>query len=276
MKNLLQILSIISVLAGYCLNISADQLVFPPAGLPEETWQMSFLDYNRYGKEYPNPTRSSEELTRCVTFVWDDNTVYVKGIFEDFPDSWIKGSLYGKKIQFDTAQLICELDTRLEEPQPVYAMNGVVKYEYCRQQNLNYPYWYEYSISFNLNGSTVDYDFYWMKFTLSDSGDSISSEVVTPSHSNLRTAFWHHTKPSGFNYFYRYEEEASEFYGSGFPKEDYPTSVQFTKVNGIVDAITDDSDSSDTITYDLCGRRVNSNTIHPGIYIRNGRKIIVK
>ena len=39
------------------------------------------------------------------------NDIYVGGLFEDFPDAWIKGTISGTTVTFESFQYICEYDT---------------------------------------------------------------------------------------------------------------------------------------------------------------------
>ena len=65
--------------------------ILPPADLPQETWTMKYNNYWNWVAEGCNAPERSRE--RPVTFVWDDNTLYVKGIFYDYPQCWMMGTL---------------------------------------------------------------------------------------------------------------------------------------------------------------------------------------
>ncbi|MBR5655900.1 MAG: endo-1,4-beta-xylanase [Prevotella sp.] len=47
-------------------------------------------------------------------------------------------------------------------------------------------------------------------------------------------------------------------------------------VNTAVKNVEMNAEATDAATYDLMGRRVNDSTLHPGIYIRSGKKFVVK
>lgn len=125
MKRIFFIATIMCVLAGYGSTMQAEELVTPPAGLPEETWRVLYNDYRDV-----HFLKSGQTLTpdkeRLVTFVWDEDQLYVQGMFEDYPDSWIHASiLWDKRIVFDRKTLVCQEDHTVEGSKPIYAKNGV-------------------------------------------------------------------------------------------------------------------------------------------------------
>ena len=70
-------------------------LVELPAGATVETWYREQTDQN-------GATVSGTDVN--VAFV--DNDVYISGIFSDFPDSWIKGTISGTTVTFESEQFI--------------------------------------------------------------------------------------------------------------------------------------------------------------------------
>ena len=50
--------------------------------------------------------------------------------------------------------------------------------------------------------------------------------------------------------------------------------VEENPAAGIVDL--DSDESTETVIYDLNGRKVNPDKLRPGIYIRNGKKVVIK
>ena len=71
------------------------ELVELPAGAEVLTW------YNN-GTDYPNAKKYSS--TAQVAFVGDE--VYVSGIFTEFPNSWIKGTVSGNTVTFAALQFL--------------------------------------------------------------------------------------------------------------------------------------------------------------------------
>lgn len=70
-------------------------LVELPAGATVETWYREQTDQN-------GATVTGTDVN--VAFV--DNDVYISGIFSDFPDSWIKGTISGTTVTFESEQFI--------------------------------------------------------------------------------------------------------------------------------------------------------------------------
>lgn len=81
----------------------------------EETWQLTFDNCRRvlYGQHHYliKPYRRSvpeeyRNLTRNVTFRWAGDEFSVKGMFPDYPDAWIKGTVKDGKVYFEKTQLL--------------------------------------------------------------------------------------------------------------------------------------------------------------------------
>lgn len=73
-------------------------LVELPEGATVETWYREQINTSSAGDESVTGTDVK------VAFV--DNDVYISGIFEDFPDSWIKGTIDGTNVTFESGQYI--------------------------------------------------------------------------------------------------------------------------------------------------------------------------
>ena len=58
---------------------------------------------------------------------------------------------------------------------------------------------------------------------------------------------------------------------------DYMVNVRISKYRGGVgNIINENVDNNTTVVYDLQGRRIKPDNLRPGIYIRNGKKFIVR
>lgn len=73
-------------------------LVVLPEGATVQTWYRDQVNASSSGETAVSGTDVS------VAFV--DNEVYISGIFEDFPESWIKGTLDGTTVTFESGQFI--------------------------------------------------------------------------------------------------------------------------------------------------------------------------
>ena len=70
--------------------------ITPPAGLETTTW------YTK-GHTYSNGSTSGFKGT--VSLGFDGNDVYVQGIFSDFPEAWVKGTIDGTTVTFKGLQV---------------------------------------------------------------------------------------------------------------------------------------------------------------------------
>lgn len=271
MKKILQIAALLCVMATCCFNSSAYyELVSPPAGLPEELWRMEYCSYQGLPLNDAYPSEKKD-----VTFVIDNNTIYIKGIFSEYPDSWMRAVIMkDNEVVFDDIQLICELDTSMDDPKPVYSFSGVAQYSWYSQDNT--------TVVATTTFYLIEQYRHWItcKYSLSADGNEIHSKVIrTGTHPEIPTysAFWfnteHKERPSTSDEPHEHPEDFS-----GFPLIGFRANVQFVRIAGGIDVnnMTEDTDSSGVITYDLYGRRVNSDNLTPGIYIRDGRKILIR
>ena len=71
---------------------ASKELVTPPADMTTETW------YTETVSLWGEKTSKSAEIG------FYDNEVYIKGIFDLFPDSWIKGTIDGSTVTFESMQ----------------------------------------------------------------------------------------------------------------------------------------------------------------------------
>lgn len=73
--------------------VSTDPVV-APADLQTETWYSTIVNL------------SDKVFTGTATVGFDGNDVYVKGIFSEFPNSWIKGTVNGSTVTFSNFQYL--------------------------------------------------------------------------------------------------------------------------------------------------------------------------
>lgn len=69
--------------------------ITPPANLTTETWYIQGTTVSSSG---------SGNLDATVTLGFDGNNVYIQGIFSDFPNAWIKGTIEGSTVTFKDFQ----------------------------------------------------------------------------------------------------------------------------------------------------------------------------
>ncbi len=77
--------------------------VTPPSGLETTTWYTKGHTYYT-GSEYRND--KEEFFKGNVTVGFDGQDVYLQGLFPEYPDAWIKGSVDGGTVTFSGLQLL--------------------------------------------------------------------------------------------------------------------------------------------------------------------------
>ena len=82
--------------------------VTPPPGLATETW---------YTKGHLIVDEKLVALRGTVTIGFDGDDIYLQGLFEDYPEAWMKGTIDGTEVTFSDLQLIGQTDDS-----PVYAV----------------------------------------------------------------------------------------------------------------------------------------------------------
>ena len=84
----------------YTEKTEDDVAVTPPAGLTTDTYRLSATSYV-----------SGKAVAYSIELGFDGNDAYIKGIFNDTPDSWIKGTKSGNTVTFPTGQYLAPTHT---------------------------------------------------------------------------------------------------------------------------------------------------------------------
>ena len=102
------------------LQGTAQNLVTPPSGLPQERWELTYNDYRApiyeqslgyfqsITADYPRipPHDDLINLKKEVVIVRDGNDIYIKGIFAVYPNAWIKCKVSGDRLNIGDNQII--------------------------------------------------------------------------------------------------------------------------------------------------------------------------
>lgn len=198
------------------------------------------------------------DLSHSVTVKRNDNVFYIKGIFEEYPDAWILGEDESTLVSFKNNQKLSQ-----SEDNPAYMVIGV---SWLVTQTPN-DREYTIGVCIGPHGSST----YWCF------GDSGNDHDVLWPHSKSRS-IWIGTKHYEEwsilrTYYFDAPATGSDF--DPMPVYRYP---RFRRVSesGIQDNVIDQQRPEDTRVFDLNGRQVNPDRLTPGIYIRAGRKFIVR
>ncbi len=130
-------------------------------------------NYRRY---FPEEYKG---LTRTVTLKWAGDDFSVKGIFPDYPDAWVKGTVKGDKVYFESTQLLEGTDG-----EQIYFHSGSISY-YHKNSNR--------SISLGMAFEPLEYpegDYigYYHEIFINE-----DRSTITPAHiddATLGNAFW--------------------------------------------------------------------------------------
>lgn len=88
--------SVLTLNSGY--TPPSTTLVVPPAGVTAEGWYLNGSNVTASGE---SPIKN-----QAVNVAFDGNDVYVQGIFEYFPNAWVKGTKNGNVYEFGNFQFI--------------------------------------------------------------------------------------------------------------------------------------------------------------------------
>ncbi len=198
MNRLTRIITIAALLAICHLQGTAQSLVTPPAGLPQEKWELTYDDYraliydhidltgilgHNQDPDYPIiPTRDVlVKLKREVLLVRNGNDVYIKGIFQVYPKAWIKCRVDGDKVIVSNNQAI--------------DMNGPIYFHWGSAYHDTYAV-REYKDSYkNVDFTNFTSGDNLILFTISDNGDTITARTahtdwLVPAEEFLKPSFW--------------------------------------------------------------------------------------
>ena len=101
---------------GTTITNVEDQLVVAPDQLDIETYT---LDYGYLEQNAMNLLQD----TKFVKVGFSGDEVYVKGLWEEVPDAWVKGTIAGKKVSFSTPQYLGKVDNGYGLTYPFYLIS---------------------------------------------------------------------------------------------------------------------------------------------------------
>lgn len=216
MNGLTRIIIVAAFLTICHLQGLAQGLVTPPAGLPEESWEMTY-NYWR---------QTSNENKRIVSLIRDGNDIYIKGIFEMYPFSWIKCMVQGDRLVIPNGQTI-------DTDKPIYFHWGAC----CYAGPL-------YGVYDKVESTTLSAADSLISFTISEDGHAITSrskEEYKGDAYPVVPCFWYDNDKRGdwvFDYVWiqahTYFESVTieeQEYGSLWPDIPYIINMEFRKVD---------------------------------------------
>ncbi len=228
MNRLTLIIWTVAFVAFCHVQGAAQELVSPPPGLPQERWELSYDDYRAplrtdfdgarllsCGRDYPSipPLENLVNLKRIVVMARYGNDVYIQGVFETYPNAWIKGTVNGDRLMIGNNQPI-------DAYGPVYIHMGAWSYDDLYYEDFSYARTCYISLT---SGEDL------ISFTISDDGNTIAAD--TPNEFD-KPSFWYDNDPAGdwvFDSNMRGKTHA-EYEGSGCPDIPYMINMVFRKI----------------------------------------------
>ena len=226
--------------------VGPDQL-----NVEEERWE---IHYNLYQFLWSNNPEYLD-LSHEVTIKKDAGRIYIRGIFEEYPDAWVTGS-YNDTSMY----LLRDQNLSQDEESPAYFQRGSAVFTGTSANDR------EYTVSIDIKSGPTEWSF---------GDDGANRDLIIPKLSNC--AIWTSDKLNGGislsrTYYFDGTSTGDEF----LPLPVY-VNPSFHKISssGIMDTVSEQQ-PEDNRVFDLSGRQVNPDRLTPGIYIRAGRKFIVR
>lgn len=161
------------------------------------------------------------DRTKNVIITTAGNSVTIKGLFLEYPDGNVIGTIEGHKLILEPNQKMCDD----KKGNPVYYICGEADWSFSSGHTFQ-----EESVSFNNIGP--------VSFLISDDGKTMTVEDARNGR-NGRKAFWYSDKPDKKIYFnsgslYEYDEDWNFIvsdYGTGFPDVDFKINIKLEKID---------------------------------------------
>ena len=191
----------------------------------QETWQLTYDDYHVLVS--PSDERPEfQNLTRNVTVIRDGNELSIKGIFPEFPDSWIKFTIKQDNHYFTNSDKLYYVN-----PQIIGSVNGQPVYLHCGYAD---AISYTTSTSVGHDVSFRPYAETQAAFNIQDDGNTIIAKM---GPSEEPGALWYSNSESGslvYDYGWYKDNDMSttgEYRGTGFPDTGFMVNVVLQKVS---------------------------------------------
>lgn len=251
-KTVYTILTLLSL--GVSMEATA-QTFEVPEDAPRETWQFIYDDYRSI---YWTSSPEYNNLSRDVTVIRGEDCLYVQGIAKGCPDSWVKIGLTDESVNIRL--LLWNNQSVTVEGSTQYLITGYIDFMLDPIMTASILY---------ISGKTITTPLVFKRDLSSD-----QLEYKTEPYS----AFWLRDTPNK-GCFHSYTED----YDNPTPPDDtnfpddeiYMNPRLVDKTAGIGSVHATDSES-ETSVYTLSGIKADRDHLAPGVYVSNGKKIMVK
>lgn len=200
MGKLLKLICMAAILTLFAGCSNGDD---PEPQTVQETWLMTYDDYHAMLDIKEDEKQKYKDLSREVTILRDGDEISLKGIFAEYPDAWVKGTIKGNKVYIGNSQAIGTYDGEtvyfhwgcaISKPREYFVMSGI---------------WTDETIAFITSTGNA--------FISADDGNS-----MTAGDNQGILSFWYDKDDKGYIY---YSEK------TGFPDVDIKVNISFRKIS---------------------------------------------
>lgn len=252
-------LTIYTIMAMLTLGIAGGraQTIEVPEDAPRETWQLVYDDYRSV--QHPNPEYM--DLTMDVTVVRGENCLYIQGLAKSIPTSWVKVGCPDDDVLNN--QLLLWSNQSVEGAgETQYLNTGTLKAEFSSGNT--------YTL-LTIRCLSSSQPLIFKRSLESDRLEYAAAE---------ETGFWLNKEPAdgyGFEEFTQWNYYGDIIQETKFPEAEiyaHPRLIDTTQVSAGIN--TPEDDEANAPIYTLSGIKADRDHLIPGIYVSQGKKIVVK
>lgn len=303
--KLLLLLTIITLPSLLCnadreVTIDKDSLqcyVVPPEDLQEENWEFSYslLKSIKYERSLDwVPDEVPQDTTIIISAVVDNDTIYFRNMVNwssrsysrqrdsdnvKVPDAWVRAVIQEDSLIFELRQLSCRFiyDNRFYD---AYLTPSYTSYSFDHGSNhtdVDLTSYSKSSVLRLIRKIDQDSQEYWAApkepDLYRDQYPGGYGGITVMVDSELQRAVGSHSHTE-YSWYPPYEEYITNYFGGkGYG---IYANVRLKKVGSGLNSVGQEQQSVSPNFYDMQGRRYNGKPSVPGIYIQNGKKIIIR
>ena len=256
-----KIYTILTLLTLCTVGMHAQEIEVPEDA-KRETWQLIYDDYRSI--PYYN-TPEYKDLTMDVTVVRGENCLYIQGLAKSCPTSWVKIGLPDDDI-LNNQLLLWANQTVEATGETQYLNTGILAGDFYSGHTFT-------ELIIRCNSGSLP-----LVFKRNLGSERLEYEAAE------RTGFWLNKEPNEGNAFTEYTQWQTDgvpepilIEETKFPEaEVYVHPRLIDKTGGTAGVNTPEADEADAPIYTLSGIKADPDHLIPGIYVSQGKKIVVR
>lgn len=251
-KTVYTILTMLTL--GVSMKATA-QTIEVPEDAPRETWQFIYDDYRSI---YWTSSPEYNNLSRNVTVIRGEDCLYVQGIAKGCPDSWVKIGLTDESVNIQL--LLWNNQSVTVEGSTKYLITGYIKFG-LEPHNT--------AVDLNISGNVINTPLVFKRDLSSDQLEYTGRRY---------TAFWLRDEPDkGFYHSYVKDyDNPTPPDDTNFPDDEIYMNPRLVDKTAGIGSVHATASESETSVYTLSGIKADRDHLAPGVYVSNGKKIMVK